>query len=61
MLVKCGWSFDDKLNISVQAAVKEERREARCAKKELKELYKGEAQHAQRIAAISGPSSKRLM
>ncbi|KAL6130381.1 hypothetical protein ACLB2K_068761 [Fragaria x ananassa] len=44
-----------------KAAVKEERREARCAKKELKELYKGEAQHAHRIAAISGPSSKRLM
>ncbi|XP_050367086.1 uncharacterized protein LOC126785436 [Argentina anserina] len=44
-----------------KAAVKEERREARRAKKELKELYKGEAQHAQRIAAISGPSSKRLM
>ncbi|XP_062019268.1 uncharacterized protein LOC133735854 [Rosa rugosa] len=44
-----------------KAAVKEERREARRAKKELKELYKGEAQHAQRVAAISGPSSKRLM
>ncbi len=45
----------------MQAVVREERREARRAKKELKELYKGEAQHAHRIAAVSGPSSKRLM
>ncbi|BFG17708.1 hypothetical protein CerSpe_039820 [Prunus speciosa] len=44
-----------------KAAVKEERREARRTKKEIKELYKGEAQHAQRVAAISGPSSIHLM
>ncbi|KAM1725302.1 hypothetical protein ACFX11_016330 [Malus domestica] len=44
-----------------KAAVKEERREARRTKKEIKELYKGEAQHAQRVVAISGPSSIHLM
>lgn len=47
--------------LCMQAAVKEERREARRTKKEIKELYKGEAQHAQRVAAISGPSSIHLM
>lgn len=41
----------------MQAAVKMERREARHAKKEMKGLYRGEAQHAQRMAAIAGPSS----
>ncbi|KAL5780608.1 hypothetical protein ACOSQ2_011345 [Xanthoceras sorbifolium] len=44
-----------------KAAVKEERREARRAKKEMKELYRGEAQRAQKVAAISGPSSIHLM
>lgn len=43
-----------------KAAVKEEKREARRAKKELKELYKTEAQKAQKVAAISGPSSVHL-
>ncbi|GFY95839.1 hypothetical protein Acr_11g0001450 [Actinidia rufa] len=42
-------------------AVKEERREARRVKKEMKELYKGEAQRAQRVAAFTGPSSIHLM
>ncbi|KAK9128896.1 hypothetical protein Syun_017693 [Stephania yunnanensis] len=45
----------------VQAAVKEERREARRAKKEMKGLYKCEAQHAQKLAAIAAPSSIHLM
>ncbi|KAK3231736.1 hypothetical protein Dsin_003617 [Dipteronia sinensis] len=44
-----------------KAAVKEERREARQAKKEMKGLYRCEAQNAQKVAAISGPSSIRLM
>ncbi|PON91007.1 Low temperature viability protein [Trema orientale] len=44
-----------------KAAVKEERKEARRVKKEMKGLYKGEAQRAQRVAAISGPSSIHLM
>lgn len=44
-----------------KAAVKEERREARRAKKEMKELYRGEAQRAQKVAAICGPSSIHLM
>lgn len=44
-----------------KAAVKEERREARRAKKEMKELYRGEAQRAQKVAAIAGPSSIHLM
>lgn len=44
-----------------QSAVKEEKREARKAKKELKELYKFETQKAQKVAAITGPSSIRLM
>lgn len=46
---------------TVQAAVKEARREARHAKKQLKELYKGESQLAQKLAAVSGPSSIHLM
>uniref|UniRef100_A0ACD5YLA8 Uncharacterized protein n=1 Tax=Avena sativa TaxID=4498 RepID=A0ACD5YLA8_AVESA len=44
-----------------KSAVKEEKREARKAKKELKELYKFETQKAQKVAAITGPSSIRLM
>ncbi|XP_030503709.2 uncharacterized protein LOC115719003 [Cannabis sativa] len=44
-----------------KAAVKEERKEARRIKKEMKGLYKGEAHRAQRVAAISGPSSIHLM
>lgn len=44
-----------------KAAVKEEKREARRAKKDLKELYKTESQHAQKIAAFTGPSSIHLM
>ncbi|KAK1575263.1 hypothetical protein Q3G72_003927 [Acer saccharum] len=44
-----------------KAAVKEERCEARQAKKEMKGLYRCEAQNAQKVAAISGPSSIRLI
>ncbi|CAN6289319.1 unnamed protein product [Urochloa humidicola] len=44
-----------------KAAVKEEKREARKAKKELKGLYKSETQKAQKVAAVTGPSSIRLM
>ncbi|OVA20409.1 hypothetical protein BVC80_1195g53 [Macleaya cordata] len=44
-----------------KAAVKEERREARKVKKEMKVVYKGEAQRAQKVAAISGPSSIHLL
>ncbi|KAK7388893.1 hypothetical protein VNO78_23720 [Psophocarpus tetragonolobus] len=44
-----------------KAAVKEERREARRIKKEMKELYRGEAHRAQRAAAVSGPSSIHLL
>ncbi|KAJ9567305.1 hypothetical protein OSB04_003271 [Centaurea solstitialis] len=44
-----------------KTAVKEEKREARRAKKDLKELYKSESQHAQKIAAFTGPSSIHLM
>ncbi|KAK9270753.1 hypothetical protein L1049_026336 [Liquidambar formosana] len=44
-----------------KAALKEERREARRVKKEMKELYKCEGQRAQKVAAISGPSSIHLM
>ncbi|CAN1163485.1 Protein LTV1 homolog [Linum perenne] len=43
-----------------KAAVKEERREARRLKKETKVVYKCEAHRAQRVAAISGPSSINL-
>ncbi|XP_047084471.1 protein LTV1 homolog [Lolium rigidum] len=43
-----------------KSAVKEEKREARKAKKELKELYKFETQKAQKVAAVTGPSSIRL-
>lgn len=43
-----------------KTAVKEERREARHVKKETKEMYKSETQRAQRVAAISGPSSIHL-
>nr|GMC47871.1 protein LTV1 homolog [Ipomoea batatas] len=44
-----------------KAAVKEEKREARRAKKEMKELYKSEAHQAQKVAAFTGPSCRRLM
>nr|XP_023907393.1 protein LTV1 homolog [Quercus suber] len=44
-----------------KAAVKEERREARCVKKEMKELYRSEAQRAQKVAAVACPSSIHLM
>ncbi|KAF8405322.1 hypothetical protein HHK36_010226 [Tetracentron sinense] len=44
-----------------KAAVKEERREARRSKKEMKGLYRCEAQRAQKVAAISGPGSIPLM
>ncbi|XP_058220710.1 uncharacterized protein LOC131330953 [Rhododendron vialii] len=44
-----------------KGAVKEERREARRVKKEVKELYRGEAQRAQRVAAFTGPSGIHLM
>lgn len=47
--------------LSLQAAVKEERREARRAKKDMKGLYKCESQHAQKVAAFTGPSSIHLM
>ncbi|CAK7346278.1 unnamed protein product [Dovyalis caffra] len=43
-----------------KAAVKEERREARRMKKEMKELYRCEAQRAQKNAAVAGPSSIHL-
>lgn len=45
----------------MQAALKEERREARRAKKDMKELYKGESQQAQKVAAFTPPSSIHLM
>lgn len=45
----------------MQSALKEERREARRLKKEMKGLYKCEAQRAQRVAAITGPSSIPIM
>ncbi|KAL4584477.1 hypothetical protein LXL04_009079 [Taraxacum kok-saghyz] len=44
-----------------KAALKEERREARRAKKDLKELYKGESQQAQKVAAFTPPSGFHLM
>ncbi|XP_058728766.1 uncharacterized protein LOC131601062 [Vicia villosa] len=44
-----------------KTAVKEERAEARRTKKEMKELYKCEANRAQRAAAVSGPSSIHLL
>ncbi|KAF0911989.1 hypothetical protein E2562_012800 [Oryza meyeriana var. granulata] len=44
-----------------KAAVKEEKREARKAKKELKGLYKFETQKAQKVAAVTGPASIRLI
>ncbi|KAG0470948.1 hypothetical protein HPP92_015494 [Vanilla planifolia] len=44
-----------------KAAVKEERREARRAKKELKGLYRCETHKAQKIAAVSMPSAMHLM
>ncbi|KAM3304591.1 protein LTV1 [Capsicum chacoense] len=44
-----------------KAAVKEDRREARRMKKETKELYKCEAQRAQKVAAFTGPSAIHLM
>eukprot|EP01018_Ginkgo_biloba_P011754 Gb_13741 [translate_table: standard] len=44
-----------------KAAVKDEKREARRAKKEMKTLYKGESQRAQHVVAISGPPAIHLM
>ena len=44
-----------------QVAVKKEPSEARRMKKAMKELYQSEAQQAQKVAAIAGPSSIRLM
>lgn len=44
-----------------KAAVKEERREARRLKKETKGLYRDETKRAQKVAAVSGPSSIHLM
>ncbi|XP_039123595.1 protein LTV1 homolog [Dioscorea cayenensis subsp. rotundata] len=44
-----------------KAALKEEKKEARRAKKDLKVLYKCETQKAQKVAAVSGPSSIHLM
>lgn len=44
-----------------KAAVKEERREARRVKKELKGLYKCEANRAQKVAAVAGPSLVHLV
>ncbi|XWS16578.1 hypothetical protein CRYUN_Cryun34aG0100800 [Craigia yunnanensis] len=44
-----------------KVAVKRERSEARRMKKAMKELYQSEAQQAQKVAAIAGPSSIRLM
>lgn len=62
MLVCSTFVFDiDVEGFCLQAALKEERREARRAKKEMKELYRGEAQRAQKVAAICGPSSIHLM
>lgn len=44
-----------------KSALKEERREARRLKKEIKGMYRCEGQRAQKVAAISGPSSIHLM
>ncbi|XP_010263887.1 PREDICTED: protein LTV1 homolog [Nelumbo nucifera] len=44
-----------------KAAVKEERREARRVKKEMKGLYKCEAQRAQKVVAVSTPCSIHIM
>ncbi|KZV15486.1 hypothetical protein F511_40149 [Dorcoceras hygrometricum] len=44
-----------------KAAVKLGRREARQRRKEMKDLYKSEAQNAQKVAAFAGPSSIHLM
>ncbi|XP_061972916.1 uncharacterized protein LOC133695114 [Populus nigra] len=44
-----------------KAAVKEEKREARRVKKEIKGLYRCEAQRAQKAAAVAGPSSIHLV
>lgn len=44
-----------------KAAVKGERREARCLKKEMNGLYRDEAKRAQKVAAVSHPSSIHLM
>ncbi|KAJ6336249.1 hypothetical protein OIU78_012777 [Salix suchowensis] len=49
------------LNASSHATVKEERREARRVKKEMKGIYQGEAQRAQRVAAVAGPTSFHLV
>ncbi|KAH9331498.1 hypothetical protein KI387_003606, partial [Taxus chinensis] len=43
-----------------KSAVKEDKREARRAKKELKELYRGESQRAQHVVAVAGPPAIHL-
>lgn len=42
-------------------AVKEEKREARRTKKEMKALYRGESQRAQHVVAVAGPPAIHLM
>ncbi|KAK2998476.1 hypothetical protein RJ639_023956 [Escallonia herrerae] len=44
-----------------EAAVEEERREARDLKKEMQGLYRCEGQHAQKLSAFTGSSSIHLM
>ncbi|GLJ18446.1 hypothetical protein SUGI_0327200 [Cryptomeria japonica] len=44
-----------------KSAVKEEKREARRTKKELKALYRGESQRAQHVDAVAGPPAIHLM
>ncbi|KAM7269209.1 hypothetical protein ACFE04_024706 [Oxalis oulophora] len=53
--------YNPVINVDMQAAVKEERREARKMKKDMKDLYRHEGQRAQRAAAISAPSTIRIM
>ncbi|KAH7434754.1 hypothetical protein KP509_06G033100 [Ceratopteris richardii] len=43
-----------------KAAIKEERRNARASKKDLKLIYKDEAHRAQKTAASTGPATLRL-
>ena len=49
------------LRLCKQTAVKEEKHEARRMKKEIKGLYRCEAQRAQKAAAVAGPSSIHLV
>ncbi|GLJ16808.1 hypothetical protein SUGI_0289600 [Cryptomeria japonica] len=46
---------------SRKSAVKEEKREARRNKKELKALYRGELQRAQHVVTVAGPPAIHLM